>query len=402
MARQYHLRSFLRDAPNVFLRRYLAEKGLALDLNWDALGETEITPIFNAFRDAADEVLAEIEADFRDIDAMATLGGVKTIIQEARFPRHGINLAAAFGESEGHHDRVFWAFLEYPRVFQVAREFYRADNLPGKSWKKRKSLPDVRPQTDAASRERLGQAISRYYVEREGRGHACEVEHYVRDDQLYWFVYPEDYAATSIEYDEGGAFTRRPRRPVFDLVFIHSANERTLRLYAPRSSPKTVRDLQQIWADAVMQGELGEPGRGGVVYELDELKRRVSLDFDPADGIEDVRINKLRLSLAGEANKRIVLEVNASENRDAIYDLLDEVVAEKRIPPHAVRVTQVGFQFVFRSATAKGGTETLNFDVTWPDLCSLKSDPHDEIAAKYLKKWGIDVSGSTARGPEAG
>jgi len=47
MSRQYHLRSFLRDAPNVFLKRYLAEKGIGAELDWDELEETEISPMLD-------------------------------------------------------------------------------------------------------------------------------------------------------------------------------------------------------------------------------------------------------------------------------------------------------------------------------------------------------------------
>jgi len=408
MSRQYHLRSFLRDAPHAFLRRYLAEKGVGSELDWDALGEMDFDPIFEAIQAASDDVRAEIEADFREIDAMATEGGVKTIIQEARFPRHGIDLAAEFGAAEGHHERVFWAFLEHPRVFQVASEFYRADNLPGRSWRKRRNLPERGPLIDQPSRQRLKEAISEHYRKREGRGHACEVEHYRRDDRLYWFVYPQDYAGTSIEYDEEGRFNRRTRRPAFELVFIHSAADRSLDLFAPGSSRKTVEDLQKIWADAVLGGELGEPGKAGVVYELNPLKRRdFQLDFDPADGIEEVRLSRLRLSVKGrkrseeDANPRIMLEVNARKNPEAIYDLLDEVLDEQRISLDRVNVTQARFQFVFRSSRRRGGTETLSFDVTWPNLCSLKYDPKHEIARAYLKRWGIDVSGSATTSPES-
>ncbi len=55
MARQYHLRLFLRDAPNVFLRRYLSEKGVGSELDWEALGEMDFAPISEAIQEAASE-----------------------------------------------------------------------------------------------------------------------------------------------------------------------------------------------------------------------------------------------------------------------------------------------------------------------------------------------------------
>jgi len=39
MSRQYHLRSFLRDAPNVFLKKKLEAKGICGELDWKTPGE---------------------------------------------------------------------------------------------------------------------------------------------------------------------------------------------------------------------------------------------------------------------------------------------------------------------------------------------------------------------------
>ena len=47
------------------------------------------------------------------------------------------------------------------------------------------------------------------------------------------------------------------------------------------------------------------------------------------------------------------------------------------------------------------GPETLSFDVTYPDLCNLKQDPKHKLARDYLRRWGIDVSGTTETDPEA-
>jgi hypothetical protein len=72
---------------------------------------------------------------------------------------------------------------------------------------------------DDDSQQLLSDTISAYFREREGRGYSCTVEHYRRGDRLYWFVYPEDYADTSIEYSEEGDFERRSRRPAFEIIY---------------------------------------------------------------------------------------------------------------------------------------------------------------------------------------
>jgi len=133
MAQQYSLKRFLRQAPNGLLRRYLAEKGIEPQVDWEHLPEARIDLLFEAIEAADDEVRQTIERDFRDIDAMADEGGVKTLIEEARFPKHGLELAGEVGGERSHHGSALWAFLEYSEVFRVARHFRRADNLSGQS-----------------------------------------------------------------------------------------------------------------------------------------------------------------------------------------------------------------------------------------------------------------------------
>jgi hypothetical protein len=391
-ARQYSPKSFLRNAPNSLLQRYLVAKGIGAGLDWAALSETRVEPIFQAVQEAPDALRAEIERDFRDIDGLATEGGVKIIIDEGRFPTHGLELAETLGNMLGYHEQAFWTFLEHPEVFHIARRFSQADHLPGRSWRKRSELPEIAPQIDAEFCERLAQAVAAYYRKKEGRGHACQVDHYQRGERLYWFAYPQDYASTSIEYEEGNRYSRKTRRPAFEVIFVHAPKERSLDLFVKGSS-RIVADLQAIWGRAILGAELGPPEKGGVVYELNALKERFPFRLEPGDGVEEVRVKKLRLAVLGSrANKRLTLEANTREDTDAVYQLLDDLVASKRLPLDLLNVTQVGLQFLFRSDGLRGG-QRLSFDVSYPNSCSLKYDPKHEIAKRCLKRWKIDVSG---------
>jgi hypothetical protein len=397
MARQYSTRSFLRHAPNSLLRRYLRRRRITKDLDWGSLRETQIDIIFEAIQSAPEGRRARIESDFRDIEEMATEGGIKTIIDEARDPVHGLDLTEELGAMESHYERAFWTMLNHPRIFDIASMFNRADNLPGRSWRKRKDLPRVKPATDEEAVARLEETLSSYYRQKEGRGHACQVEHYRRGERLYWFAYPQDYADSSVEYDEQGRFERRTRHPAFEVIFVHAPQEQSLDLYA-KGDKKTVADLQEIWARAILGVDLEPLEKGEVVYELNLLKKRGFLfPTDPKDGIKDVRVKKMRLSVLGGANRRIILEADVRKNSQGVYDLLDEVLASKRISRHLLNVTQVGFQIVFLSEGARG-TKTVNFEVSYPNSCSLKYEPKHEIAKKYLRQWGIDVSGRTVPG----
>lgn len=396
MARQYSLKSFLRRASNALLKRYLAEQAIAVDVPWDHLGEREIEQVFAKIEGAPEKTRRRIDRDFREIDEMADEGGVKTLVEEARDPHNELDLTEAFGGMDSHLERVLWTFLEHPKVFDVARRFHYADSLG--RWRKRDQLPPAEPAIEEESQQRLGHTISAYYRQKEGRGHACQVDHYRRGDRLYWFTYPEDYAVGRLVYTDDHKLESQTQRPAFEVIFVYSAEEKSLDIYV-RGNKKTLLDLQRIFGRAILGVELEDPGETGVVYELSALLARdFPFALEPEDGIQEVRVRRLRLDIMGREGKRITLQADTRSGPKAVYDLLDDVLAGDRIPLDLLNVTQAGLQLVFRSEDG-GRPQTLSFDVSYPNSCSLKYDPKHDIAKVCLKRWGLDVSGRGEPGP---
>ena len=76
------------------------------------------------------------------------------------------------------------------------------------------------------------------------------------------------------------------------------------------------------------------------VYDLNPLRERgFQFVYDAASGIQSVAVKKLRLSAKVVKGDRITLEADAAANREAIYDLLDEVGKSVRLRTY--NVTQV-------------------------------------------------------------
>jgi len=281
MSRQYSLPSFLRHAPNELVRQYLTRLGVGADLPWDELSETQTKPIMSAIDSAPEGVRAQIDSDFREMQAMATEGGLKTLIEEAKHPRHGLDITDTLGAMDSPYDAAMWVSLGHPTVFAVALLFDHADGLPGRSWRKRSHLPDATPRTGEASRQALEDELSAYYREREGRGNVCRVEHYQRDRRLYWFCYPEDYASVTMEYANGGEFSRRRQRPAFEVIFVYDTAERSLDTFVP-GPKRQVQEAQELWARTILGEALGSSEDRGVVYELNPLlSRDFPMPLDP-------------------------------------------------------------------------------------------------------------------------
>jgi hypothetical protein len=228
MASQYQPRRFFRHAPHRLLKRFFAERKVLVEVDFGALTETQVEPIYDAWLQLSDDARKDMEQDFQDIDELATEGGSKAILDEARW--HGEDLAEQFATLNGFLEHSFWTFLERPNYCRGALAFHQADLVPASYWRKRKNVPSKSASVDDASIRQLEQKISGYFHSKQGRGHNCKVDCYKRGDRDYFFAYPEDYAQAEIEWGKEG-LKRHPRRPAFEIIFVYSQDEGTLDIY---------------------------------------------------------------------------------------------------------------------------------------------------------------------------
>ncbi|MCE5216053.1 hypothetical protein LLH03_03375 [bacterium] len=389
LAQEYSLRTFLRKAPNALLQSYLTER-LGIEIPWHRLSETSVDEIITAIENAPEASRRQAENAFRDIHDMADGNGRRLFIEEGRDSHHNVELADILDAKSGHLECAFWVFLTHPAIFNVARRFHEADALPRP--RKRDRLPSAEPNTDSETACRLGTAISGYYSHSEGRGYLCEVEHYRRQYRLYWFAYLSDYAQSNLTFNDDQQLEARTQRPAFQIVFVYDPRERSLEITL-KGDKRRLLDLQCIFGNVVLGVDLRQEDPSRVVYDLAPLIRRdFPFDLEPDDGVDVVSVKRLRLRVIGADNERITLEAATKGNRNAVYDLLDRVVASKQLPSGLMQVTSVTLSLAFR-AQGQEPARTVTLHVSTPDSCSLKHDPRHDHVRDLLKRWGIDVSG---------
>ena len=387
MARQYQPKRFFRNVPNALLQRYFADRKVLTKVDFSALTETQIEPIYNAWLQLPEESRSQMEQDFQEIDELASEGGSKAILDEAKF--YNEDLTGQFASLDSHYGHAFWTFLERPNYLQGALAFHNADSVPVSYWRKRKNLPRKAANVDKATIHKLEQGISGYFHIMQGRGQNCKVDCYKRGTLDYFFAYPEDYAQANVEW-EGKELKRLPHYPAFEIIFVYSQNEGTLDLYMT-GDRKPVPDLQAIFAETILKAKLTPDEKDERIYDLSPLwGRDFQFVFTPGSGIADVAVKKLRLKVLSK-NERIVLEADPSYNKYAVFDLLDKVT--KNIPTARLSITQVGIKVTFTNNPASRKASTRSFNINFPNSCSLKQDGHDLIIRKMLADSGIEPKG---------
>lgn len=390
MANDYAPKQFLRQTANVLLKEYFAAHGELACIDWSNLKETDADPVYAAWMALPEERQEQVEQDFRSVFELASTEGVRTVVDEARCSR--LDITAELDARDGFLNKSFWVFLNHRDLFDRVSLLDHADHLSRRYWRKRKDIPRKQPDFSDPALKELGDAVGAYYRENQGRGKWCRAEHYIRaNGSHYFFVYPKDYTDTFVGYDDAGRFERRRQNPAFEVIFIYEPADGTLSLYA-QGDKKLKQDLQTLFARAILHEEIGEENRDSVPYDLNGLKNRAfAFPTDPADGVTEVRLRELRLSVVGNEKKRITFEVPPKGEAGDVHELVAQALHEERLPLAMVNVTSAVIQMRFNNTNGNGrAVKTVSFRIAVPDSCNLKDSPHHLIAKKYLKRWELE------------
>ena len=389
MSRNYSPKTFLRQTLNKVLEEYFAHKNLLSDINFDSLSETEIEIVAEALDHLPEKDRREVEAEFRQINEMAFHTGVQVLVEEAGSVFHNLDWTETFEQMKNHYERAFWAFLNHRLIFDIASELVYMDMVSG--WRQRYVGEGLTPAIEEEDKERLARAVSTFY-KKQGRGYHCKVDNYRREnpERHCYFAYPEDYPTTEMGYDENGKFRHWPTRRAFEVIFVYRPANGFMEVSA-KGKREEMEKLQEVLGQTIL-GLDKLPDAKNKRFELSKLKdKNFQFVNDPQDCIERVTIKLLRLDLPGFGNRRITLEANSSDGGQPIHRLIEKALNKDNLNPDKLVIAKARLQIKFAPKDNKK-SKTRTFEISIPDRCTLKDDPLDEIAKKYIEKWGL-VSG---------
>ena len=111
---------------------------------------------------------------------------------------------------------------------------------------------------------------------------------------------------------------------------------------------------------------------------------------DPADGIESVRVNQIRLMPIDSVAERVTLECTR-QSSVTIWDMDRERFHSANPLSDGWVVTQSKLTIRFHPRTGSRRGRTLPLTITMPHGCDLKDRTERErmVGNKYLRSWGI-------------
>jgi hypothetical protein len=384
---EYNPRTFLLLIPLAILRQYFDKRGFLGGLDWDGLNDGDRETVYAAWQELPQRSRDSVGVDFQNVAGLSTKQGVQIIIEEGKF--QGVDLVPKLVDHPSHSEKAFHVLLDHPRVFRVASQFNYADNLT-RYWHPRHDLPKKPPNLTPEARAALKKAVSDYYVQNQGRGQYSDLDVYLRHDTVHYFmVYLSDYPDTFVGYNDDGALDRHPQTPAFDVVFRYDESCGHLDLYA--EGPKQLRrDLEAIFGETALAEDLSLEPPPGAGFKLDHLKDR-SFEFvtDSMDGIFNVQLRAMQLSVPDKDTGRITFELLPYSNGGNIHDLIENALNQVNWQLADLRVDQVKMKVTFLHGKPRAKTVTFNIS---PQACPLKDHVAEHVTIRRcLKKWEIEV-----------
>lgn len=394
MSRPYSPLAVLRHLPAELVRRFCDTARTPLAVPW--ADPPDARTVYAAWQTLPPDPQAKFEQMLQWVHQLGTVPGVRSLTEEAAF--RGYNLADRPAEY-GLPAAALYCLVAFPPVFHHILTLDTADRLPGRHWHRTPGLPAAPPDASRDTLLRLEYALGTYLRAEQGRGQRVTVEHLVRAGREHYFLcYPDDYTHTHVRHDDRGRLDRVPVRPTFEVVFAFDPAAGVLETYCP--GLRAVREwVEGLFVGQVLAAETPTRRPHQPVYELDGLlDPAFAFPTDPADGVRQVRVAKLRVALP-DSGRRLVVEGDpAGDPADAVA-MLDALLPAAAYPRGRLHVVQATFSLLVRP-TDGGRDRPLTFEVAYPNGCSLKSLPADrrELGEKYLKAWGITRDSAPAGG----
>ena len=387
MVRQFSARTFFRQTPNHILQQYFERKHIPIGIEWDGLGETEVEAIFEAMDQLEGHVRQLVEGEFLTINELASSKGTLVILEEARL--WGEDWSDHFAAMKNAYERAFWTFLNEPQRFAAAGNLHVLDRLG--SWKRRMVGKMLEPRTAPHNLDIIAASLRAFYA-KQGRGRFCHVDYYERanPERHCFFAYPEDFANTELGYDDTGQFLHRVHRFAFENTFVYRPDDGVLEVHA-KGGKSTVEPLMEIFCTTIL-GLKALPEDGRMPFDLTPLKdRNFNFAIEPNDGIASINLLELKLDIAGNGTRRqrgcVTLGVPARNNEN-LHDLIEEVIDTKKARLDDLHPAKAKLRVAFKPVNGYQA-KTLPFTLTYPDGCTLKDDPQDQVVKGVLRRSGI-------------
>jgi len=311
----------------------------------------------------------------------------------ARLRPQPIDLWDTLDVLAGSHAKALYALCHWPEIFHAALRHRRIHTIAEHRWHKTGRMAEASPDFSPAAQARLADVIGQHYLQ-VGRGRGCAVEVETHGEEVYIFLYPEDYARRQLAFDAQHALIVETVRPAFEVIFVYHTARQTMDFFSPGNKLERQQVLK-LFGRVMLGVELYPEDRRQQIFQLDALKYRgFNFATRPEDRVQAVMLKAIWLKDYEDLDQceyHYVSELRS--NPVSCYHAMDKDLREKHLLLAELDVIQVQLRILFRGKTPTARPIPRTITLTRPDVCSLKrSDPYYLVILRLLRDWGIDAA----------
>jgi len=380
---------FIKNVPIDSLKTYFdgIHNDLAEEVDWDSDEKSVRKSLLSISEDASSEKLASLTFDVKRVNALTDELGQR-ILKHSVKPEE-LN---EYYELKNEYDRVVWMFLKDPeRFLQVEDYWYTDTSRQGRMWDAFIGPENLEINKNADQQssfkeklKELFRAAGNFEVEIYERTRSDSANNEVKIIQI--MVYQEDFPITQRAFENENLVSKIVR-PVKEVALTYEPKNGHIEIIAEGNENR--KAIVKIFAETLLQS----PIKGDKIplkqYDIQSLLKPRTLSFDPADGIESVKVTMLKIS-PPNSNNNVTLDVATKEER-IIYDVSKEYFGDNDPLKSGFRLKQVRISIKFMPDNQSRRGKILHVKIREPNGCDLKSKSQKEILIgdKYLKRWEL-------------
>jgi hypothetical protein len=217
----------------------------------------------------------------------------------------------------------------------------------------------------------------------------------VRDDgkavirTTHYAIYREDEAISDLEF-RGDEIDQRTRHPVQEAAILYDPTTGSIDVMATGGKPIRTR-IAQSFARNILRVKGTAHPVAPRTFSLNRLRRRISFNVDPADGIAAVKLTLIRLARIGAGYERVTIEVDPADQADMWTRCELSFGDSNPLIWPEWQVTHATLRIVFEPLTGRKFGPIVKIELCMPNGSNLRNQTahHQIISRKYLARWGL-------------
>ena len=380
---------FIKNVPVKSLKAYFndAHSDLAVNVDWYSDDKSIRNSLLAISENITGEKLASLRFDTERVNSLTDELGqsiLKHIVRDEELDE--------YYQLKNEYDRVLWIFMKDADRFLQAEDYWYTDTKrQGRMWEAFLGPEKLEISTDAKNLSSFKNKLLELYraagnikvdvYERkrsDGEGNELEI--------IQIMVYREDLPSTQLAFENDNLISKSVKL-VKEVALTYEPNNGHIEIVAEGKEYR--KTITKIFSETLLQSPIEGKNLPLVQYDIQSLLKPRALSFDPADGIESVKVTMLKVARPN-SNNTVTIDV-ATREESNIYDLSKEYFGDNDPLRSGFRLNQVRISIKFMPDNESRRGKILHVKIREPNGCDLKSKSQKEklIGDKYLVQWDL-------------